>query len=141
MQTSKPARPAPQTVEEVIAEMADPAPPTPTQAEVNEIKEDAHGIPDEVPPTEAPGVVDVPHVMGNGVVGDTLSCTMGNWTGEPTGYAYQWQRDGADIAETDDSYAIVAADAGHSLACVVTASNAIGSTTAPASNAVAVPAA
>jgi hypothetical protein len=32
----------------------------------------------------APAVVDVPHVSGPGTVGGTLSCTMGNWTGEPT---------------------------------------------------------
>jgi len=132
-------RPAPQTVEEVIERMADPIPPTPTQDEADEFKEDAHGIPDEGPATEAPTVVDVPHVTGGSAVGETLNCTMGNWTGTPTGYAYQWKRDGADITGTGNSYVIVAADAGHALTCVVTATNAIGSTTAPASNAVTVP--
>jgi hypothetical protein len=154
MQTKKPARteqrretgraprPAPQTVDEVIERMADPETPTPTQEEANEIKADALGVPDEgEPPTEAPAVVDVPHVAGNGVVGETLTCTLGNWTGTPSSYAYQWQRDGADFAATGDTYVIAAEDDGHSLSCVVTATNAIGSTTAPPSNAVAVSAA
>jgi hypothetical protein len=92
-------------------------------------------------PTEAPSVTDVPTIIGDPAVGNTLNCTMGNWVGEPTEYAYQWQRDGADIEATGDSYVIAAEDAGTSLSCTVTATNAIGSTTAPPSNAVAVPAA
>lgn len=102
-------------------------------------------VPDEpVPPpsggpTEAPVNVDVPHVSGTPGVGETLSCTMGNWNGEPSSYAYQWQSDGTDIAGSiSDTYLIAAGDAGHSLACVVTATNAIGSTAAPASNPVSV---
>jgi hypothetical protein len=94
---------------------------------------------EETAPTEAPSVTDVPLLMGNGVEGETLTCTMGNWVGEPTDYAYQWQRDGADFANDGETYTITAEDAGHSLTCVVTATNAIGSTTAPPSNAVAVP--
>jgi hypothetical protein len=85
-----------------------------------------------------PAVVDVPYVAGTGTVGETLTCTMGNWTGEPTSYAYQWKRDGTTDLGTDDSYVIAAADAGSSITCVVTATNALGSTTAPPSNAVAV---
>lgn len=157
MQTKKPAsteqrretgrapRPAPQTVDEVVERMADPETPTPTQDEANEIKENALGVDGEEgptePPTEAPAVVDVPHVAGSGTVGETLTCTMGNWSGEPTGYAYQWQRDGADFAATAADYVVAAEDDGHSLTCIVTASNSIGSTAAPPSNAVAVSAA
>ena len=38
-------------------------------------------------------------------VGDTLSCTMGNWTGEPTEYAYQWLSNGTDTrSATGASY-------------------------------------
>jgi hypothetical protein len=86
----------------------------------------------------APGVVDVPYVAGTGTVGQTLTCTIGNWTGEPTQYAYQWQSDGTDIVggSTSTSYVVVEGDVGHSLACVVTATNAAGSTRAPPSNAV-----
>jgi hypothetical protein len=88
-------------------------------------------------PMAAPANVDVPYVTGTGAVGQTLNCTMGNWTGEPTSYAYQWKRDGtADIGSGADTYLVAAADAGHSIACVVTAANAQGATAAPPSNAV-----
>jgi hypothetical protein len=84
-----------------------------------------------------PGVVDVPYVGGSGTVGGTLTCTNGNWTGEPTSYAYRWQSDGAAIVGASaSSYVVAEGDVGHSLACVVTATNASGSTQAPPSNAV-----
>jgi len=81
--------------------------------------------------------VDVPYVS---VTGATASCTMGNWQGEPTEYAYAWHKDGVAIAgATSATYAVQPDHAGHSLACVVTATNAQGSTAAPMSNAVAIP--
>jgi hypothetical protein len=80
--------------------------------------------------------VDVPHAQ---LVGNTASCTMGNWTGEPTSYAYAWHSDGVANGATDPTYTVQPADSGHNLACVVTATNALGSTVAPMSNAVAVP--
>lgn len=81
----------------------------------------------------APSNVDVPYVSQTG---NTLSCTMGNWHGEPTSYAYAWQNDGVPNGATDATYTVLLPDMGHSLACVVTATNALGSTTAPMSNAV-----
>ena len=78
--------------------------------------------------------VDVPHAAQDGM---TLACTMGNWSGEPTDYAYQWQRDGVDDS-AGASIAVTEDDMGHSFACVVTASNDAGSATAPPSNAVVV---
>jgi hypothetical protein len=65
--------------------------------------------------------------------GALISCTMGEWAGEPTAYAYQWQSDGADVAE-GTPYSITAGDIGHVFTCLVTATNAAGSTTAPPSN-------
>lgn len=79
--------------------------------------------------------VDVPHAAQDGM---TLTCTMGNWNGEPTAYAYQWQRDGADIGGDAAMYPVTEDDVGRSFACVVTASNDAGSATAPASNSVVV---
>lgn len=87
------------------------------------------------PPTAPPVVVDVPYVEQ---VGATLTCTMGNWENTPTAYAYQWQLDGADVGSDSASVDVTPAAVGHSATCVVTASNAIGSTTAPPSNAVVV---
>ena len=69
---------------------------------------------------------------------DTLSCTMGTWDGVPTSYAYQWQLDGTDITGGTATLPVVAADAGKSATCVVTATNASGSTAAPPSNALVV---
>jgi hypothetical protein len=80
--------------------------------------------------------VDVPFVSQTGA---TLSCTMGNWMGEPTAYAYAWHNDGVAVAgATDPTYTVQPDDSGHSLACVVSATNALGTTAAPMSNAVAV---
>jgi len=90
----------------------------------------------EVPVTEPPVNVDVPYLGGSGAVGELLSCTMGNWENQPTSYAYAWAGDGEPLAETGDSYLVVEADLGHSIACTVTATNAIGATEAPPSNAV-----
>jgi hypothetical protein len=93
------------------------------------------------PGSQPPMVKDIPYVEGEAAVGGTLTCTMGNWTGEPTDYAYQWKRDGTTNLGTAASYLVVTADAGSSITCVVTASNANGSTTAPPSNAVTIAAA
>ena len=80
--------------------------------------------------------VDVPAVT---LTGATATCTMGNWQGEPTAYAYQWHRDGVAIdGAIYAAYGALPEDSGHSVACVVTATNAQGSTAAPMSNSVAI---
>jgi len=114
--------------------------PQPTQARADFIKDRVHtGDPG---PVVAPRNVDVPYLGGEGTVGATLNCTMGNWEGEPTSYAYQWKRDGAtDIAAAGDTYTVTAQDAGAAITCIVTATNDAGSTAAPPSNAVAIAAA
>jgi hypothetical protein len=100
------------------------------------------GVREPPPPTDPPVNVDVPYVEGIGAVGEILTCTMGNWEGEPTSYVYEWKRDGEeDVGIDDPAYVIVAADAGSEIACIVTATNAAGSTEAPPSNAVVVEAA
>jgi hypothetical protein len=87
---------------------------------------------------EPPVNIDAPFVTGTGAVGSVLSCTMGNWAYSPTGYGYQWTRNGANIAgATASTRLLAAADAGTNVACPVTATNAAGSTTVN-SNAVAV---
>jgi hypothetical protein len=79
-----------------------------------------------------PENVDVPHASQ---VGTTLECTMGNWTGEPAAYAYQWLLDGGPgIVATGPTYAVTPDDVGRVANCIVTASNAAGSTVAPPSN-------
>jgi hypothetical protein len=96
------------------------------------------------PPTVVPGNTTIPAVLYNGAVvasaavGDTLTSTTGTWSNQPTGYSYQWQSDGANVGTNSNSYVVVAGDSGHSIVCVVTATNAIGSTVAPASNTVSI---
>ena len=93
----------------------------------------------EAPPTAPPVNVDVPFVDGIGAPGETLTCTMGNWEGmaaEPHSYSYVWQTDDAPNSAVGPTYVVVPGDAGKSISCIVTATNALGSTTAPPSNAV-----
>jgi hypothetical protein len=79
-----------------------------------------------------------PAITGQAVVGQTLTASPGTWTGTGITFAYQWRRcDTAGAACVDISgatattYALVAADAGHTLRVEVTAKNASGETTVP----------
>lgn len=93
------------------------------------------GVIDTGPPTEAPVNVAVPAIAQEG---DVLGCTMGEWDNKPTTYAYQWQMDGADVGTDADRFTVTADDVGHTATCIVTATNDLGSTTAPPSNGVVV---
>jgi hypothetical protein len=97
--------------------------------DVNEVAYLA-GITAKLPPV----VRNVPYAAQEGT---NLTCTMGEWVGEPTSYAYQWQVDGVAGA-TGTPLAVTAADNGKIYTCVVTATNANGVTAAPPSNAVTV---
>lgn len=88
---------------------------------------------EEPPPAAGPPVnVDVPMITQDMGV---LSCTMGNWQGEPTSYDYVWQLDGTTVGSNSADYTVVGADVGLTATCIVTATNAAGSTEAPPSNA------
>jgi hypothetical protein len=84
----------------------------------------------------APVCNSAPYVSGVGTVGEILNCTMGEWTGQPTSYSYQWKSDGVTDLGTGSNYTVLSADSGHSITCIVTATNEIGSTVSPPSNAV-----
>lgn len=77
----------------------------------------------------APGNTTRPAISGTAVVGNTLTCSQGSWTGSPTGYAYAWRRGTTQVA-TGSTYALTSADAGQAVTCVVTATNAAGSSSA-----------
>jgi hypothetical protein len=85
----------------------------------------------EAAPLAAPVNRDVPMVSQAGAV---LNCTMGNWDGEPTDYAYQWRLDGTDTGDGTATYTSVPADVGKTAICTVSATNAAGTTAAPPSN-------
>ena len=89
-----------------------------------------------------PGVIDVPYVSAApyppATTSTVCSCTQGNWDGVPTSYTYQWKRDGTVNLGTAATYTLVAGDIpSHTITCVVTATNAQGSTVAPPSNGIA----
>src|SRR4029077_12469266 len=81
-------------------------------------------------PTDPPANVAVPFVSQTG---DTLTCTMGEWSGTPTSYAYQWQINSNNAGTDAATYVVQAGDIGGTAVCTVTATNAIGSTAAPPS--------
>jgi hypothetical protein len=82
---------------------------------------------------ESPPVsIEPPLLSGRPAVGETLSCSTGSWSGSPAPvFTYQWVRDvgpGETPIEsaTASAYKVASADAGHSLACRVTATNGRG---------------
>jgi len=94
--------------------------------------------PEELVPVDPPTNVDVPALLGTGAIGEVLTCTMGNWTGEPSAYSYQWATD-VPIGADSDTYVVADTDAGKDITCTVTASNA-GGAAQVTSNAISVPA-
>jgi hypothetical protein len=84
------------------------------------------------PPVTAPINTNVPYVSQDG---DILTCTMGTWTGEPTAYVYQWAIDGTAVGDGTEIYTAVIADVGKTATCVVSATNDLGTTESPPSNA------
>ncbi len=90
---------------------------------------------------QGPAFVTDPTLTGPATVGSTLVCSEGTWTGNPTGIAYSWQRNGFPIAGQDEpTYKATGADEGASLTCSVKLTNTGGSADA-ASNALAISAA
>jgi len=90
----------------------------------------------------APVNVDVPAVLvngdlaGNAKVGDTLTCTTGNWDEQPTRYSFHWRSDGDPVGSDSDTYVAAAEQGETAIDCIVTAYNAAGEAAAPPSNAV-----
>jgi hypothetical protein len=80
----------------------------------------------------APSNTAAPEISGTTGFGQTLACSQGTWSGTaPISYAYAWLRDGTAIAgETTSNHTITQADAGHAIACRVTATNAANATSA-----------
>ncbi len=64
-------------------------------------------------------------------VGETLTCSEGEWSGAPTPtYTYAWLLNGSAIEGADSySHTVIASDQGGNLTCTVTASNGVGSPT------------
>lgn len=73
-----------------------------------------------------------PAISGTVLPGETLSCSSGTWTGSNDfTYSYSWKLNGDDVGTDSSEYTIpVDADNGDEIYCVVTATNAAGSTPA-----------
>jgi hypothetical protein len=86
----------------------------------------------------APKNTDRPIISGTPRVGQMLTADEGSWSGNPTSYAFQWQRCDADnivscvnvTGATAKTYLLHTADLGYRLRVRVTARNAKGATTA-----------
>ena len=78
----------------------------------------------------APVNTVLPVVSGTTYVGDLLTTTDGTWSGSPTSFSYQWKRGATNIGTNANTYTLVTADANTNITCVVTATNATGSTPA-----------
>lgn len=78
-----------------------------------------------------------PVIGGTPVVGQTLVASDGSWRGSPTSFAYQWQdcditrnQCTSVIGASANTYKLTAGDVGHTMRIVVTAMNAIASSSA-----------
>jgi len=89
--------------------------------------------------TPAPVNLTAPAATGANIVGGGLTCAPGTWTGNPL-LSREWLRDGTPVpGATAESYPVTGADATHTVACRVTATNLRGSASA-VSNSFTVPA-
>lgn len=79
-----------------------------------------------------PANISLPTISGTTVVGQTLDCSPGSWSGStPQIHSYQWLRDGANITgATSSTYIVQAADQGHAVTCRVTDANVAGQASA-----------
>jgi len=84
-----------------------------------------------------PKVTAPPTISGTAKVGQQLTADPGSWSGNPTSFAYQWERCNADVVicsnipgATGKTFGLTGVDLGYRLRVTVTAQNAKGSATA-----------
>lgn len=75
----------------------------------------------------------LPLITGTPTAGQILTATVGLWANAPTSYAVTWRRDSNATVGGGLTYVPIAADIGHYLDCLVTATNADGTSAGVAS--------
>ncbi|HEX6664959.1 MAG TPA: hypothetical protein VF081_00010 [Solirubrobacterales bacterium] len=89
--------------------------------------------------TDVPANTAAPVLAGEAIRDQTLTCSLGTWTGAPA-LARQWLRGGNTLAgETGESYVLTSADVGNQISCRVIATGADGKTEASTNTVVPVP--
>jgi len=88
----------------------------------------------------APVNVVLPSLTGTGVVGSTITCNKGTWTGVPTPtYEYDFKVDGVSVQfGISNEYVTSGPDIDKVITCEVTATNSQGSASATTSNSITV---
>ena len=93
----------------------------------------------QAPPAGPTAPTIKPVLSGKRSVGQTLTCSTGTVTGNPTTFTYRWYRTGVQVSgATGSTYTLVKNDQGTIFTCQVTASNTAGSATGT-SNALYIP--
>jgi hypothetical protein len=114
------------SVDRADTPIEDPAryPPPPPPPSDTASSDDPIETPPDTPPPDTPMSppvnVDLPAVLQDG---PRLTCTMGNWTGEPFAYDYQWLLDGTVTGTSVDTLVVTADDIGKTAICNVLATN------------------
>ena len=81
-------------------------------------------------PLGAPVNTVSPVISGTTTLGSVLTSTTGTWTNSPSSFTYQWVRGFINVGTNANTYTLVQADSASAITCVVTATNASGSTPA-----------
>ena len=124
---------------------------TATEAEAQSVTVTANhesgGVDATLVAKEAPTNITPPLVSGVGKIGQTLSCSDGVWSGNPSSFTYEyfWVRaEGEEEEEIEgaesNTYTVGPADAGDSIYCGVEATNSAGSEYEFSPNEIVVPA-
>jgi hypothetical protein len=81
-------------------------------------------------PLGAPVNTSLPVISGTTTLGSRLTSTTGTWSNSPSSFAYQWISGVINVGTNANTYDLVFADSAADIICVVTATNASGSTPA-----------
>ncbi|OGH56156.1 MAG: hypothetical protein A3G34_06735 [Candidatus Lindowbacteria bacterium RIFCSPLOWO2_12_FULL_62_27] len=82
-------------------------------------------------PAVPPAMTGKPVITpGKPFVGEKLTCSDGDWTGNPYSYAYDWKKPSGLIQHGGNTYITVDVDFGQEITCEVTATNQYGNVSA-----------